>query len=75
MKTIDLCRYKFVMKTLQIGGGGGELGSAVLWLLTFPGEKQPEFPLHCIVTRQLSNLNIMHGNCSCLNAAAGRSGG
>ena len=33
-----------------------KLGSAVLCLLAFPRGKQPYFPLHCIGTRQLSNL-------------------
>ena len=35
------------------------LGSAVLWLLAFRGENSPTFPaVHCIGTRQLSNLII-----------------
>ena len=37
-------------------GGGGELGSAVLCLLAFPGEKHPKFPMHCDGTRKLCNL-------------------
>ena len=44
-------------KTLHTGQQTQKLGSAVLWLLTFPGrEKQPEFPVHCTGTRKLSNL-------------------
>ena len=31
------------------------LGSAVLWLLAFPGGKQPEFAVHCTGTRKLSS--------------------
>ena len=38
------------------GEGGVMLGSAVLWLLVFPGESSPNF-LHCIGTRKLCNLD------------------
>ena len=37
-----------------------QLGSAVRWLLTFPWEKQPEFPVHCSGTRKLSYLMLSH---------------
>ena len=36
-------------KPLQGGGGGEKLGSAVLWLLTFPRGKQPGFSMHRIM--------------------------
>ena len=57
---ISICR-----KRVGLAAGGMEthkhctqgkenikLGSAVLWLLAFPGGKQPEFPVHCIGTRK-----------------------
>ena len=44
-----------------------KLGSTVLWLLAFPGEgRNPEFPVHCIGTRKLSNVRCM--SCAAVSA-------
>ena len=70
MRTLKI-PYASVVKEFDLTAGGMEtrkqctqekkerktrLGSVVLWLLTLPGENQPEFSLHCIETRKLSNL-------------------
>ena len=55
---ISICRKRVGgmenTKTLHTGVKE-KLGSAVLWLFAFPGGKQPEFTMHCIGTRKLSN--------------------
>ena len=38
------------------------MGGAALWLLAFPREKQPEFPVHCIGTRKVIKSNLIKSN-------------